>query len=224
MPYFFGQREGDRVVIRGADARHLSRSLRARAGEVLSVVDPSGLLLDVKLESVSDAEVAGLVVGERDHRPEPRSRVTVAVATVPAATLETVLARCTELGAHSFLVIQADRSVARGAKPARWTSICREAAMLAGRLVVPAVEGPISLREAIGRFPRAIMLDRDAGSRLAEVEPAPEAALLIGPEGGWTEREVGLAGETASLGPRNLRVETAAAAGLAVFLAAAGDL
>jgi 16S rRNA (uracil1498-N3)-methyltransferase len=47
--------------------------------------------------------------------------------------------------------------------------------------------------------------------------------LLIGPEGGWTERELALATEEASLGPRNLRAETAALVGLAIALSARGD-
>ena len=50
--------------------------------------------------------------------------VTVAIANLPAPALELVLSRCTEAGAHAFVVFQAHRSVGRGAKLDRWTTIC----------------------------------------------------------------------------------------------------
>ncbi|TMG12795.1 MAG: RsmE family RNA methyltransferase, partial [Chloroflexi bacterium] len=136
MPAFFGQRKGGRVVIEGGDARHLAGSLRARPGESIEVVDPDGLLLDVLLDEVSSTRVEGHVVAERAHQPEPGSRITIAIANLPAQALEHVLSRCTEAGAHAFVVFNADRSVGRGRKLGRWATICREAAMLAGRLRV----------------------------------------------------------------------------------------
>jgi len=53
MPYFFGTRSGERVEIAGRDAEHLPRALRARPGERISVVEPAGRLLTVRLETVS---------------------------------------------------------------------------------------------------------------------------------------------------------------------------
>lgn len=225
MPHFFGSRDGDRVRITGADARHLNRSLRTRPGEVVRVVDPMGLLLDVRVESVGDALVEGVVVAEREHHPEPAARVTMALAMLPAAALEQSLERCTELGAAGFLLVAAERSVARGEKRERWASICREAAMLAGRLVVPQVQGPRPLEEVWGAAARPFMLQPGAPGRLARLEDAEEMTLFIGPEGGWSPAEIALAGDRLlSLGPRNLRAETAAAAALAVTLAGSGDL
>ncbi len=52
MPYFFARRREDRVEITGQDAAHLARSLRARPGERISVVDPDGWLLTVRLDSL----------------------------------------------------------------------------------------------------------------------------------------------------------------------------
>lgn len=225
MPYFFGRAVTGRVTIEGADARHLARSLRARPGEVIEVVDPAGLLLRVRLERVGGALVEGVVESSVEHRPEPRLRLVVGLAMLPSSALEEALARCTELGASAFVLIQAARSVGRaGAKTERWAAVCREAAMLAGRLVVPEVAGPVPLVEAVHRSPRAVLLDRGAGVRLAEMELGSAATLLVGPEGGWTEEEAALVGERARLGPRNLRSENAAAAAVAVALAVNGDL
>src|SRR5258707_15509175 len=142
MPYFFAQRDGDRVEIVGTDALHLARSLRARPGETISVVEPAGRLLTVRLEAVGPDLVRGRVEADVEHRPEPAVAVTLAVAMLPAASLDLVLSRCTEAGAAGFLLVEAERSVARGGRPERWRTICREAAMLAGRLVVPPIAGP----------------------------------------------------------------------------------
>jgi len=223
LPAFFGRREHGRVVIEGGDAWHLARSLRARPGESIEVVDPDGFLLDVRLDAVSVKRVEGHVVGQRAHQPEPISQITIAIANLPAPALEHVLSRCTEAGAHAFVVFHADRSVGRGEKLERWGTICREAAMLAGRLRVPEVSAASSVEAAIGAVDTAVLLSREAPRRLADVIEPRDLMLVIGPEGGWTESELELATESATLGPRNLRAETAAVVALAIALATRGD-
>jgi 16S rRNA (uracil1498-N3)-methyltransferase len=222
LPAFFARREGDRVFIAGADAAHIARSLRAKPGEEIEVVDPAGFLLTVKLDSVSAAAVEGTVVAEVAHRPEPSARVTIAVANLPAASLDLVLSRCTEAGAHAFVVFPADRSVGRGEKVGRWSAIAREAAMLAGRLHVPEVSIASSFEAAFGAAENPVLLDRGAPRRLGDVTELGDVTLFVGPEGGWSDRELAAAPVTASLGPRNLRADTAALVALAIALSVRG--
>jgi len=219
LPSFFAQREGGRAVITGGDARHLARSLRARVGEEIQVVDPAGSLLTVRLDRVAADRVEGVIVAEQEHRPEPEARITVAIAQLPAPALELVLSRCTEIGAFSFRILSADRSVARGAKLERWNTICREAAMLAGRTRVPQVYGPSTFDEVVAGAEHPVLLVRGAPIALAAMTEPRDLTLLIGPEGGWSERELGAVPLKAGLGPRNLRADTAALVGLAVALA-----
>ncbi len=188
-------------------------------GEEIEVVDPAGLMLTLRLDRVSDERVEGTVVAERAHNPEPSARIVIAIAHLPAPALELVLSRCTEAGAFAFHIVQADRSVARGAKPERWRTICREAAMLAGRLAVPEVLGPSSLEEAIVQSENPVMLARSASTRLADMLEPENLTLLIGPEGGWSEPELAMVPRHATLGPRNLRADTAALVALATALA-----
>ena len=226
MPYFFPtRRDGDQVEILGNDARHLAGPLRARVGERIAVVDPAGELLRVELRSVSERVVAGVVVHAQRYDPEPKLQVTVAVAMLPAAALEHVLSRCTELGAAAFLLVSAGRSVARGAKPDRWSSICREAAMLAGRLRVPEVRGPVGFDELLAA-PEVLVLDPEGTQPLSGAAlPGGALTLAIGPEGGWSPAERESAGDRlVNLGPRTLRAETAAIAALTAALLRAGDL
>ncbi|TMC85916.1 MAG: 16S rRNA (uracil(1498)-N(3))-methyltransferase [Chloroflexi bacterium] len=222
MPAFFARRERGRAVIEGADARHLARSLRARPGEEIEVIDPDGFMLTVQLDSVSTTRVEGVVVAERPHQPEPAARITIAIANLPAPALELVLSRCTEAGAYAFVIFQADRSVGRGEKLERWNTICREAAMLAARLRVPEVLTASSADAAIGAEDFPVLLARESPQRLADLTTPRDLALFIGPEGGWTERELQLGMTTASLGSRNLRADTAALVGLSIALASRG--
>jgi len=210
------------VVIVDADAFHLARSLRARPGQEIEVVDPVGFMLTVRLDSVSPTIVEGTVIAETPHQPEPTAHVTIAIANLPAPSLDLVLSRCTEAGAHAFVVFAADRSVGRGEKLERWRSITREAAMLAGRLRVPEVSAASSFAAAFAAAGNPVLLDRNAPRRLAEVADVADLALFVGPEGGWSEGELELADVTASLGPRNLRADTAALVALAIALSARG--
>jgi 16S rRNA (uracil1498-N3)-methyltransferase len=216
LPFFFAEREGGRAVIKGVDAAHLTRSLRARPGEEIQVVDPEGWLLTVRLEAVSAKRVEGAIVAEQEHRPEPARHVVVAISHLPAVALELVLSRCTEAGAAEFHIVQAERSVSRGGRPERWQTICREAAMLAGRLRVPSVAGPSPLAEVLNEQPNPVMLVRGAPLDLSAMPRSGAVTLLIGPEGGWTDRELGTVETHAGLGPRNLRADTAAIVATAI--------
>ena len=188
-------------------------------GEEVEVIDPAGLMLTVRLDAVTPDRVEGAVISERPHHPEPKAHITIAIANLPAPALELVLSRCTEAGAYAFQVFQADRSIARGAKLERWRTICREAAMLAGRLRIPDVHALSSLDAVLAASEHAVMLARESLQALAALTAPRDVTLLVGPEGGWTERELAAVPLKAALGPRNLRADTAALVGLSVALA-----
>jgi 16S rRNA (uracil1498-N3)-methyltransferase len=180
------------------------------------VIEPVGRLLTVRLRAVDPDLVVGVVEGAREHRPEPDRQVVLAVAMLPAPALDLVLSRCTEAGAAAFVMVAANRSVGRGARPERWAAICREAAMLSGRLRVPEVRGPLPFAEAWENSAEPLLLDA-SGPPLAALSST--ATLLVGPEGGWSPPELDLAGErVASLGPRILRADTAALVALTLAL------
>jgi len=182
------------------------------------VVEPAGRLLQVRLASVDDRQVIGWVESEVEHRPEPSRSITLAVAALPASALDLVLSRGTEVGAAEFVLVVAERCVAR-ARPGRaerWATICREAAMLACRLVVPPVRGPLPFSEAWEEASSPYLLDR-SGAPMRTLEDG--ATIFVGPEGGWAPGELERArGRVLSLGPRNLRAETAALVALALAL------
>ena len=92
--------------------------------------------------------------------------------------------------------------------------------MLAARLRVPEVGAFNSLQDVLDTGEHPVLLARGAAQALVRLEAPRDLTLIVGPEGGWTDRELGAASVTASLGPRNLRADTAALVALSVALAA----
>ena len=92
--------------------------------------------------------------------------------------------------------------------------------MVAGRLRVPEVDSIASLDAVVEMSENPVMLVRGAPQQLARVAEPRDLTLLIGPEGGWSDREISLVKAQAGLGPRNLRADTAALVALSIALAA----
>jgi 16S rRNA (uracil1498-N3)-methyltransferase len=141
--------------------------------------------------------------------------------------LEEVVRQGTEVGVAAFRLVVTERSVVReltDRRLERLRAIARESAEQSERGVVPPVDPPVPLAEAIG--PSAVVLsEREGGPRLRDVDPP--AVVVIGPEGGFTDadlRRATDAGATAvGLGPRILRARTVAAAVGAAILSRTGD-
>ena len=92
--------------------------------------------------------------------------------------------------------------------------------MLAGRLRVPRVDAVPSLEAVLKSSDHAVMLAREAPQALARLATPRDLTLLVGPEGGWSDRELAAVPVKAGLGPRNLRADTAAIVGLSIALTA----
>jgi 16S rRNA (uracil1498-N3)-methyltransferase len=153
--------------------------------------------------------------------------------------MELVVQKATELGIHALLPVvtvrtdAAARPALRGTRQERWDKVASGAAEQCGRAVVPAIAPTITLAELAAlpfAGPRVVLLETPGPQPLAALFATPPAdlLLLVGPAGGFEPAEVeALAAggfESASLGPRVLRSETAAVAAVAVAQALWGDL
>ncbi len=223
---------GDEVVLPHAVRRHLSRVLRLKPGDRLAGITPDGVEWELELISGEAARVIG------GARPavEPRAAVTLALAVPRGGRMDWVVEKAVEIGACAIQPLLAERSPA--AEPGtgrheRWGRLAEAAARQSRRLVVPEVRTPVSLVEAVRAASGPCLLAHpgegvSVADALSGQEPTSEVLLAVGPEGGWTEAEAAaaLAGGAVAvgLGPRILRVETAALVMLALALAALGDL
>jgi 16S rRNA (uracil1498-N3)-methyltransferase len=231
---------GERAVLTGEEARHAATVRRLRPGELLTLTDGAGGVVDCVVTAVRAGRDAELELDVRDRRrdPAPSLRVTIAQALVKGDRGELAVELATEAGADRIVPWRASRSVAkwddgaRGAKAlTRWRGTVRAAAKQARRAWVPEVTEPAGTRELadlVGRAAAAYVLDAGADAGLASVTLPQEGelVLVVGPEGGIGDDE--LATLTAAgavpvrLGPTVLRASTAAAVALGALGARTG--
>lgn len=193
----------DVPVLADADAHHVFRVLRVADGDIVSVTDGNGRWRLCRATGGS-LEVAGDVAVE----PRPASPVTIGLAIPKQDRPEWIVQKLTELGVDRIVLLHADRSVVRweaaraGKHLAKLAKVAVEAVQQCRRVFVPEVAGPVP---ALAFLPTAL-----AAEPGAHPEPVDGRAVAIGPEGGWSDRELAAAAGCVSLGPTVLRVETAA--------------
>lgn len=213
--------------LRGDEAHHLARVLRARPGDPVRAFDGRGLEASGEVAEVAPDRVT-LRLGE----PEPSGaeadlRLTLAVGLLKGDKLSQVVRQGTELGVANVQLIhgrRADLPRLSQAKLARLRRVAEEAAKQSGRAAIPEVRAPVAL-DALPLEGTALLGDPAADATLAQVlagERPPAVTVLTGPEGGFTAEEVavleGRGARPVRLGPRVLRAETAPVALAAALL------
>jgi 16S rRNA (uracil1498-N3)-methyltransferase len=169
---------------------------------------------------------------------EPKLRLTVATAVPKGSRMEFAIEKGTELGVSRFVPLRTRRSIA-GVPPGkieRWRRLALAAMKQSRRSVLPEVTHETSLPEvltSVETVPLKFIAD-SAGQDIRQASirgpksDATEAVVLIGPEGGFTDDELSQAVEAGfvplALGPRRLRVETAAVVAATLILHAVGEL
>jgi len=234
--------EGDRVQLNLEQAHQVHNVLRLKPGDAIVVLDDSGTEYDVVLTTVEPCQTLGRVRGERRAQGEPAVQVILFQSLLPREKFEWVLQKGTEVGVSQFVPVQTDRSLLRARmieekRLNRWRRILTEAAEQSHRGRVPTLEPAITFHEAISRlkdFCRSIIAapSEEAAmlrDTLRNVAGSPASiALMIGPEGGFTDEEVARACEKGavriSLGPRVMRTETAAVVTCALALYELGEM
>src|SRR5580704_8991697 len=233
--FFVDAVQSGRAHITGPDAHHLTRVLRVEPGQQFEISDNQTVYL-AEVESARK-DLVSFSVREKVASAEPRVLTTVLSSLIRFERFEWMLEKATELGVARVVPVQAERSE-RGLEQAaakrisRWNRIAREASEQSRRARLPEIGTPVDLAGAlhIEAAYRYVLEETEAPAIFTEFparrEPGDSVALLVGPEGGWTDREreqIGGANwRPVSLGSQILRAETAAIAALAIVNAAWG--
>ena len=228
---------GGRAALEPAEAHHLVSVLRLAPGAALEVFDGEGGVHPARL--VLDAAGAPAVeLGPRRDAPPPGARVHLAFALARGDRPDLVVQKATEVGVERLLPFEAERSVVRleperaAERARRWQRIAAEAARQCGRADVPEVAAPARLADVLAAPAgfRTLLCYEGGGEPLAGAVERGGAGhlVVVGPEGGFTSREVEAAlaagARPVTLGPRILRFETAAIVAAALVQHLAGDL
>ncbi|MCL2549005.1 MAG: 16S rRNA (uracil(1498)-N(3))-methyltransferase [Symbiobacteriaceae bacterium] len=245
LPRFFilpDQIHNSLVTLMGGDVRHINRVLRLGIGDFIECLDGRGHLYRVKLSHLESEQIIGEIVESYKVDSEPELQVTIAQGIPKGERWDFVLQKCSELGATVFQPLYTERTIVRidedqlPRKLERWSKIAQEAAEQSQRSVIPRILAPITLEhwltDLTGFDLVVLAWENEEQQSLKEVYASlPELkrlALLIGPEGGFSLKEVEqvrqAGGRPVSIGPRILRSETAAITLLALSLYHFGDM
>lgn len=212
-----------------AQANYLGNVLRLGADARLLVFDGMSGEWLARIVDAGKKRMT-LLVEEKTREPESIPDVWLAFAPVKRAQTDWLVEKATELGAARLVPVMTQRTVAERVRTDRLESIAIEAAEQCGRTRVPQIAEPQQLRRFIDELDPSRHLyfaDESGGEPLVEIFAEGPAAILVGPEGGFTDEERvfvrGAGAAPISLGPRILRAETAALAALSAFMTLAGD-
>ena len=224
------------AVMEGEAAHHLGHVLRAQTGQLYELSDGERVWLG-RIENVSRNRVQFALV-EQLPAVHPTVDVTLLLSIVKFDAFEWAIEKATELGVHAIIPLAAERSekallTAATKRAERWKKILLEASQQSRRVRVPTLYPLGLLDEAFSRGTGTIRL---CLSERTEAPPlktalssviAQSATLAIGPEGGWTDRELEVARQNefrpVSLGRLILRTETAVIVALASLNYALND-
>lgn len=225
------------IIIQGTDVNHMKNVLRIKPGEDIRVSDGCGKTYLCCVNRYEEACAVVDIFRELDADTELPSRLYLFQGLPKGDKMDWIVQKAVELGVYSVIPFEAKRSVVRldakkaAKKQSRWQAIAKGAAEQSGRGRIPEISCPVSFAGALEMakdmdivlIPYELEegMDRTAGA-VESIRPGQSVGIFIGPEGGFEESEVELAGRAGavpvSLGRRILRTETAGLAVLSILM------
>ena len=245
MKRFFIDRDnirGDRLTLTGPDVRHVRTVLRLGPGEEILLFDGQGTEYRARIMESTPMAITLLALDEYPATSESPLEITIGQGFLKARKMDRIVRQLTELGCFAFIPFMAERSVPKPKsgpltqRIRRWETIAREALKQCGRSKAPHVGPVVPFQDLISTRKsydvKIIFHDQEPEERpgypLKSQGAVRKVLALIGPEGGFTDKEVSLALDFGfvqiSLGPRVLRADTAAVAAGAILQHTFGDL
>lgn len=241
MPRFFIDAPpiSDTISLAGEDARHLSRSLRMKEGEAVTVSDQQGTDYRCIIRELGQDHVLLYIEEAVPCNTEPSVRVRLYQALAKSDKFEWIVQKAVELGVSQIIPVYTARCVSvpdqksMRKKEQRYQKIALEAAKQSGRGIIPQVKAAVSFKEAVSDMladDLALLFYEGGGEALSALigQEHRTISMLIGPEGGFAEEEVHAAlsqgVHAATLGSRILRCETAPVCALSVIMYQTGNL
>ncbi len=214
--------------ISGSDYNHIVNVLRMHEGDrfLVSCDGQSDLCV---IESFDNSSVTAQIIEENCQNTELPIKIYLFQGLPKSDKMELIIQKTVELGVTDIVPVEMSRSVVKieakkkSAKQTRWQSIAASAAKQSKRNCIPTVHEVLSFRNAIDFAKELDLLIipyenkegmQSTAKTLSQIKSGMSVGIMIGPEGGFDEKEIELSseigGQTVSLGKRILRTETAA--------------
>lgn len=220
-------------------SHHLVRVLRVRQGDALQLFDGCGNRYEGFIKELGKQVVVQILQALPSNTESPLA-LSLWVAVGKGDKMDWIVQKATELGVTRIQPLISQRCAVQLSeerwqkKQSHWQSIVINACEQSGRDVVPSVAAVCTFTQALqmAHNPLNLLFHPSAGSQrltqLLDQTTATEIAVWIGPEGGFSEEEIALAQthrfRLGSLGPRVLRMETAALSSITLLQALLGDI
>ena len=214
--------EGASIEGTPAHAHYLGNVLRRAAGDPVRLFNTRHGEFAARIATLRRDRVSFTI--ETQLRPQaPEPDIWLVFAPLKRDQTDLLVQKATELGAAALLPVLTERTNTARLNMDRLHSIAVEAAEQSERLTIPTLHPPRPLPDVLSEWPTNRTLAA-ALERTPAPLPTDQTALLVGPEGGFTPRELDVLRarpfiQPVSLGPRILRAETASIAGLAMLMA-----
>lgn len=219
---------GDKVSIVGTDYNHIKNVLRMKEGdEFLVSLDGASHLCAI--ESLTDNEIIAVITKENFQDTTLPVSITLFQGLPKSDKLELIIQKAVELGVDEITPVQMERCIVKlddkkqDGKVSRWQAIAESAAKQSKRTCIPTVNPPLSFNKMLEKAKTydlfIVPYESENGMQstkdtLSKIKSGHKIGVLIGPEGGFSQKEIDLAknngANIVSLGKRILRTETAA--------------
>jgi 16S rRNA (uracil1498-N3)-methyltransferase len=233
------------VTLPREEGEHLARVLRMGVGDTLSVFDGRGHEFGARVMTIERRDVRVQLVSRIQPAAEPAVALTLAQAVIKGDKMDDIVRDAVMLGVAAvqpLVTARTESTVAQltnGTRLERWRRVALASVKQSKRAVLPDVRRPLTLESFLQDPQTAMMLmlvepDADgagAAESLSTLQgrPAPQdATIFIGPEGGWTQKEIAVARShrvrLVTLGRRTLRADATPVAAISVLQFLFGDL
>jgi len=245
MRYFFVEPSSikeQKAVITGSNAHHIHTVLRLKPGDMIRLFDGTGLEYQGRVETLSSNRADVSILTRKRSPSESPVHITVAQALLKGRKMDGLVRQLTELGISRWIPFVADRSVVKPEKDRqlvrmdRWKAIVIEAAKQSKRGQITKIDQVLFFEDILtigNQHDLGLVFYEGSMRSLQQVtackeNPIQHILIVIGPEGGFTEKEIEKAQksgiEIVGLGPRILKTETATIAACTLVQFLFGDM
>lgn len=237
FPIRQNQIKNNKAIVCGSDYRHIVKVLRLKPGNEIILFDERGIEHIGKISEVGSKEINIAIAESKIVNKESSLNITLLQGIPKGDKMDYIIEKATELGVKKIVPVVTQRSQIRYTKKVnRWRRIALESSKQCGRTMPPSILEATNFQNAIdSNDPNnlQIVFYEKSGDKIRDVinkanKHSPNVRLFVGPEGGFSEKEISEAIEKgfipAGLGPRILRTETACTVAIAVIQFLYGDI
>lgn len=229
-------RSGQNFYIDGTDYNHIKNVLRMKIGDEI-LVSHNGISSLCFIKEINEEKVVAEIITEQYQNTDLPVKITLIQGLPKSDKLELIIQKAVELGAETIIPVEMARSIVKidkkkkDCKTARYQAIAESAAKQSKRTSIPEVKEFMTFKEAMEYSKNfdlfLIPYENKNGMKatieaLTTIKSGMNIGILIGPEGGFDEKEIeqatSVGGKTISLGKRILRTETASITAIAMVM------